>query len=80
LEGFATIKAGGKRVLLKMNELECATMVVFRHGYDDIDVEPTGNGDGVTVTATGQGKATVKVSGKTLEAACERLVNNLVGG
>lgn len=75
MEGFAVVKTGSKKVYLKMTELECVTMVVFRNGYEDMDLDDTGNG--VVITATGK-SGSVTGRGKTVEEACERLVEKVV--
>lgn len=75
LRGQAAVVAGSLRIDLALTELECASVVVFRNGYDDIDVEDTGNG--FALTATGPAGEVV-ANGKTMEDACERLVQKVV--
>lgn len=54
-----------------------ARLVAETLGYEDVDLEPTGQGT-VKVTATGRNKA-VSITGASVNDACEKLIHKLAG-
>lgn len=68
----------GQRKVLSLSQLELARITAFRNGFEDVDVEPTGNGAGCRITCKSKyGLSSISVTGDTQALACEKLVERL---
>lgn len=75
VEGHAIYWSKGSEKKVRLTPLELVGIIVHRHGWDEVDAEPTGNGDLWKVTAKGPGRS-VSATG-TLSDACRKLIERM---